>query len=345
MIAISRKTLQEQVRVDQDVVAAIRDAYVAVADGRASVPPVGYLQFRDRNADCHIKYGHIEGDPIFVVKMASGFYDNPRVGLPSSRGISIAASAEHGEIIAVLDDEGWLTELRTAVGGAVATQALCRPGSRHFGIVGAGTQARLQIQAAAYLFGPGRLQFRVWGRNPERVQALVREFAGTDVAVDGEPDLERLCRLSDVLVTTTPATAPLVEARWIAAGTHITAVGADAPGKQELDVELVCAASLRVADHLDQSLDHGEFSVAHAAGRLPRERVIALGDVIRGSAPGRTADEQITIADLTGVVTQDIAVARIALQRATHPSQPFTTVPAAAAPSGPRLSSQQFPKP
>jgi len=291
---------------------AIRDAYIAAIDGRANLPPVGYLPLIGRNADCHIKYGYIEGDPFFVVKIAAGFYDNPGKGLPSSTGMMVAVSTETGDVVAVLDDKGMLTDLRTGIGGAIATMALWRGDARRIGIVGTGTQARVQIRALAAL-SDRSLHFTVWGRSPEPAQAVLTDLADLDLSIAATTDLETLCRQSDAIITTTPSKEPMIRSQWIAPGTHITALGADAPGKQELDIALVAHADRLVVDLADQCLDHGEFSVAARAGLIGEEGCIALGSVLSGTVKGRLSDEDITIADLTGIATQDIAIARTVL--------------------------------
>ncbi|MEI2298605.1 ornithine cyclodeaminase family protein [Ensifer sp. MJa1] len=292
---------------------AIRDAYIAMTDGRANLPPVGYLALAGRNADCHVKYGYIEGDPIFVVKIASGFYDNPAKGLPSSNGMMVAISAETGDVTAVLDDKGLLTDLRTGIGCAIATMALWRSDARSIGIVGTGTQARIQIRALSAL-SDRPLEFMVWGRSPEKTAAVLADVADLGLSIEATTDLAGLCRHSDAIVTTTPSKEPLIRSEWIAPGTHITAMGADAPGKQELEVALVARADRLVVDLAGQCLDHGEFSAAAQARLIDEERCVALGAVLSGATEGRRSNRDITIADLTGIATQDIAIARTALE-------------------------------
>lgn len=316
MIQLSRAEIEQLVTVDEGAVAAVRDAYVAITDGRGNVPPVGHIAFPATNGDCHIKYGHIAGDPIFAVKIAAGFYDNPAKGLPSSTGIILAISAETGEVRAILNDEGYLTDLRTGIGGAVATLALARADAGNVLIVGTGIQARYQSRALAALAGRP-LSFRIWGRSPEKTAAIVAELARDGLDAAPAADLEAACRAADIIVTTTPSTEPLVRSDWVRPGTHITAMGADGPGKQELETALVARADIRASDMKTQSLGHGEFSHACLAGLIGRDDCIELGAVLAGTTAGRRAAEDITIADLTGVATQDIAMARTVLERAT----------------------------
>src|SRR5690606_29904258 len=165
-------------------------------------------------------------------KIAAGFYDNPAKGLPSSTGIILAISAETGEVRAILNDEGYLTDLRTGIGGAVATLALARADAADVLIVGSGIQARYQSRALAALAGQ-QLSFRIWGRSGEKTEAIVAELKRDGLDASVVPDLEAACREADIIVTTTPSTEPLVRSDWVAPGTHITAMGADGPGKQE----------------------------------------------------------------------------------------------------------------
>jgi ornithine cyclodeaminase len=314
MLQFDRPQIERLITVDADAANAVRDAYVAISDGRANVPPVGYLGFPDAKGDCHIKYGHIAGDPVFAVKIASGFYDNPSRGLPSSTGLVLVFSALTGQTEAVLNDEGYLTDLRTGLGGAVATMALCRPDARRFLIVGSGTQS-FWLARSIRLLQPAAV-IAIWGRNPDRAAEVVARLAAVGVVAQVEKDLQAGCRAADAILTATPSPQPLVQSDWVQPGCHITALGADSPGKQELETALVARADVRVADMLSQCLDHGEFAPAHAAGLIGEADCVQLGAVLSGKAPGRRRPEDITIADLTGVATQDIAMARTVLARA-----------------------------
>ena len=315
MLQLSRAQIERLVTVDAATANAVRDAYIAITDGRANLPPVGYLGFSKANGDCHIKYGHIAGDDVFAVKIAAGFYDNPAIGLPSSTGVVLVFSARTGQMEALLNDEGYLTDLRTGLGGAVASLALCRPDASEVLIVGSGTQAYWLTRAFAAL-APANFRLSVWGRNADRAAALVARLAQSGVTAAVAPDLEAACRRAEVIVTATPAAEPIVRAAWVQPGCHITAVGADGPGKQELETALVAKADLHVADLRSQCLDHGEFARAHSTGLITTADCIELGAVLSGRVAGRRRAKDITIADLTGVATQDIAMARCVLARA-----------------------------
>jgi len=308
MIILSRSEIEALVDLDS-AMGAIEAGYVAASDGRATMPPVGYLAFPERDGDCHIKYGHIAGDPSFVVKIASGFYGNPSIGLPTSNGVMLVFSASTGILEAILLDEGFLTDLRTGLGGAIATRALCRPDARRVAIVGTGIQARWQIRGLRQAMKQTHLTFSLWGRSETKARETANALASEGIDVEVAPDLEQLCHSADIIITTTPSREPLIRDAWIRPGTHITAIGADVPGKQELDTALVIRADRRIVDRLEQSLDHGEFFTAFKSGLIARKDCAELGAVLGGKAAGRIHSDDITIADLTGIAVQDIAIA------------------------------------
>lgn len=287
---------------------AIRDAYIAQAQSRVQAPDVTYLGFPTSNGDCHVKSGHIEGSEGFVIKIATGFYDNPAKGLPSSNGMNVVFSAETGETLALLKDEGWLTDIRTGIGGALATEALARPGFSKVLIVGAGLQCLFQARALVHLMAGTDLDIAIWARDSAKAQSAVDTLQAEKIAARAVEDLRAATSDADVILTTTPSRSALVRADWVSPGTHITAIGADTEGKQELDPTLVANADLLVCDLAKQSLDHGEFQSAHAAGQINAADVVVLGDVLAGVHHGRSSDNDITIADLTGIAAQDAAV-------------------------------------
>ena len=295
--------------------AAIAEAYIASAEGRVQAPPVTYLGFDDHNGDCHVKTGHVAGAEGFVIKVATGFYDNPSKGLPSSNGLNLMLSATTGAPLAILRDEGWLTDMRTGLGGALATRALAVSGFTRVTLVGTGLQCRFQARCLQTLVPERPLAFTIWGRNTEKARAAAGELTAEGLQASPVTDLKDAVREAQVVITTTPAKTPLIARGWIAPGTHVTAVGADSPGKQELATDLVAAADLLVCDLAAQSLHHGEFATAAEAGLIEGDPV-ALGSILSGAHPGRTAADQITIADLTGLAVQDAAISNAVLDAA-----------------------------
>jgi ornithine cyclodeaminase len=284
---------------EEAALAAVATAFRRLHAFEAQVTAVGHLSFADPPGDCHIKSACMTGDDIFVVKVATGFYRNPTLGLSSSNGFVVVMSAKTGEILGMLRDEGRLTDQRTAMAGAIAARAICRPGSSTLGVVGAGTQARLQARLISRHLNLKTVL--VWARKSEAAAALAAEIGATAVG------LRELCERADLIVTTTPSTEPLLVSDMIAAGKRIVAVGADAPGKRELDPAILARARV-VVDSCAQCIDHGEAGWAVRAGILDQATLIELGALL--TAPIAFAPEEIVVADLTGVAVQDVAIAK-----------------------------------
>ena len=298
-------TIKAKLDVDAVLVECERnfDRYSA---GLSVVPPVGHLAFDA--GDCHIKYGYIRGDEYFVVKVVSGFHGNVSKGLKPSVGLMLICSTETGYPLALLKDEGHLTDVRTAIAGAIAAKYLAPKNVQCIGVVGAGIQARLQLEYLKPVTDCKKVI--VWNRIESGANKLASDFATSDFDVEQTNDLESLVHHSNLIITTTPSTSALFSADSVQPGTHITAVGADCPGKQELDEALVRRADVCVVDSVSQCTEQGEIQTAFAQGLIKEHDIIELGDVISGRKDGRQSDDQITIADLTGVAVQDIAIAK-----------------------------------
>ena len=294
----------------------IVDAYIASAQGNVQTGDVVHLAFSDENGDCHVKSGYIKNTASYVIKIASGFYDNPAKGLPSSNGMMLAFSATTGETLAILRDEGWLTDMRTAIGGALATRALARADATEVLLIGAGIQARLQAICLAQLMPDRAFSFHIWARNASAAQTLATDLNADNYNAVAGSNLCTAIGAADIIITTTTATEPLFADGLVRKGTHVTAIGADCPGKQELPTELVAAASLRVCDMASQSLNHGEFQTARRSDASLQ--VTELGHILSGAQPGRTSDDDITVVDLTGIAAQDIAITQAIIDAAAN---------------------------
>lgn len=310
MRILDKRQIQELYRPAL-ALAMIRLGFIAYSEGRVQQPPVQHFAFPGAGGDCCIKSGHLEGDDVFVVKVASGFYRNRKLGLDSTQGLMLAFSAETGQPLALMRDEGWLTAQRTALAGQAAAQALAPRRVDAIGIVGAGMQATLQLEALQAVT-PCRRVF-VWGRSMDQLRGFRDRFEARGYQVTPTLDAEALARACQLIVTCTPSTEAILQADWIQPGTHITAAGADAEGKQELAAALVAKADLLVVDSVEQCACFGEVSHAVRAGLVKRERLVELGHVLAGTRHGRTDQGQITIADLTGLAIQDVQIAKSVL--------------------------------
>lgn len=276
--------------------AAVEQALIAYGAGRAQIGDAGDFTFDAADGDCHVKAGYVFGDDIFVVKVASDFRRNPQAGLPVAQGFVAVVSATTGEPLAILRDGGHLTALRTAMAGVLAARAIGFA-SGTLGVVGTGTQARLQADFIARHLGAARVL--VWGRDSARAAALAADVGGTACA------LEDLVRQSDLIVTTTSSTTPLVCDAWVRPGMRIIAVGADGGGKRELEATLLGRATV-VVDAAQRCLDDGEAGCGVRGGHLDPATLVDLGTLL--AAPPVFADDAVVVVDLTGLAVQDSAI-------------------------------------
>jgi ornithine cyclodeaminase len=261
--------------------------------------------------EVHVKGAHIQDAPVFALKVATGFYHNAARGLPSGAGLSLVFDAGTGFPVALLQDNGYLTDLRTAAAGALAARHLSPEPLGTVAVLGSGVQARLQLRCLA-LVRHWR-QVRAWSPTRAHLEAYCREMADElNVPFSASASAEEAVRDADLVITVTPSRRPLIQAAWLAPHATVIAVGADGPEKQELAAECLARAEKVVADRLSQCLELGEIHHAVRLGLLDPVRVYGeLGEVVTGTKPGREGSELI-VCDLTGVGAQDAAIAEAA---------------------------------
>jgi ornithine cyclodeaminase len=289
-----------------DLMAEIEEAFVAYSEGRSVVPPVGELTFDEPPGEVHIKYGYVRGEDYYVVKIASGFYDNPKLGLPSGDGLMLLFEQRTGRLASILRDQGLLTDVRTAVAGAIAAKYLAPERVERIGVVGTGVQARLQVEYLRPVTACKDLV--VWGRSEESLGRYRHDMQAAGYRVETTTDAGRVARGANLIVTATPSRQPLLASADVGASVHVTAVGSDTVGKQELEAAILGRADLVVVDSRSQCTERGETAHALAAGLVEASALRELGEVIRGGR-ARTSEDQLTVADLTGVAVQDVRIA------------------------------------
>ncbi|MBZ9866268.1 cyclodeaminase [Mesorhizobium sp. CA15] len=313
---LTESDLRKIVTLDLDAVACVEDAFRALATLPVAMPPILRLDIPEHRGEVDVKSAYVPGIDGFAVKISSGFFDNPTLGLPSGGGMMVLLSAKTGVVEALLLDNGYLTDIRTAAAGAVAAKHLSRQDSSVAAIFGAGLQAGLQLEALR-LVRPIE-EARIWARDAARAEATaarLREKLG--ILVRAEPDAANAAAGADIIVTTTPSTEPLIKAGFVTAGQHITAMGSDAEHKNEIAPAILRMADLYVADSAKQTRRLGELHHAIEAAVFAADaEVTELGQIIAGSKPGRRSAGDITIADLTGTGVQDTAIATLARDRA-----------------------------
>ncbi len=298
------KSVMEQI----DITPFIEEGFVAYSQGKVVVPPVGEMIFENPPADVHIKYGYIKDDDYFAIKIASGFYENYKINLPTSDGLILLFSQRDGTLASILLDECYLTNVRTAVAGQVVAKYMAPSKIDCIGVFGTGVQGRMQVEYLKPVVDCRNIM--VWGLPQDNFDTYKQDMKKLGFSVQTTRDAGEVTEKCRLIITATPSKTPLIDVKQIKPGTHITAMGSDTHQKQELDPKILQRADMVVADSIEQCLSRGEISKALQAGLVKKEDLIELGDVIAGRQPGRTSDEQITVADLTGVAVQDIQIAK-----------------------------------
>ncbi len=290
---------------------AVEAAFIAYSSGLAELPGVIHLNVPESGGEVHVKAGHLHGAPYYAVKVASGFYGytSPRID-----GMVVVFDATSGSPAAFLLDNGFITDQRTGAAGGVAARHLAPERVSTVAVIGTGAQARFQLAALA-IARPGLERIRVWGRDAEHAGTCADDLRARPHLPD---DVEAVATVSealadaDLVITCTASREPLVTIEMLKPGAHVTAVGSDGEGKQELDPAILAAAGVLAVDSLEQCLHLGELQHAPTeAGRAAE-----LGAIAAGREPGRTSESQLTVCDLTGVGVQDVAAANIVMQRA-----------------------------
>ena len=296
-----------------DAIAAVEKAFLDHGMGRTQMPPKSYLYLPKHNGDLRTMPAYLEGQDLAGVKIVNVHPDNPQIGLPSVMALLILNSPRTGEPLAVMGAT-YITSMRTGAAGAIAARHLARPDSHVVGMIGAGAQARTQLQGLSRYFQIE--QVIVFDSFEDRARAFKEDVLGfmkcDCIAVAGP---EEACEC-DILVTTTPSRHPVVRDEWVRPGTHINAIGADAAGKQELESTLLKRAKI-VVDDIVQAVHSGEVNVSISEGILCQEDIYAqIGEILAGKKTGRTSNEEITIFDSTGLGIQDVATGHAVYEKA-----------------------------
>ncbi|WP_321449517.1 ectoine utilization protein EutC [uncultured Cohaesibacter sp.] len=316
ILILSEQDLRQAVTLDAESVSCIEEAIESLATKQVVMPPILSMEIPDFNGEVDVKTAYVPGLDSFAIKISPGFFDNPKLGLPSLNGLMVLLSAQTGIVEAVLLDNGYLTDLRTAAAGAVAAKALSRADSKVATIYGTGLQAHLQLEALC-LVRP-ITSARIWGRSPDKAKATASELGETlGIDIEAFESGQEAAKGADILVTTTPSQEPILMADWLEPGQHVTAMGSDADYKNEIEPAIIGKANLYVADRLTQTRKLGELRSAIAASVVTEETQFPeLGTIVAGARPGRETEADITVCDLTGMGVQDTAIATLARQRA-----------------------------
>jgi alanine dehydrogenase len=314
LLLLNFKEIQNFLRME-DVLRVVEEAFREYGLGRAQMPPKQYLFYKKYDGDLRVMPSYLEALNISAVKVVNVHPKNRENNLPTVMGTIVLIDPSTGAPLAIMDGT-WITAMRTGAAGGVAVKYLARKDAKKLGIIGAGVQARTQLMAISNVLKLEEV--KVFDLIKEAREGLAKEIAGKYpglrcVAVESA---EEAVKDSDVIVTVTPSRQPVVKLEWVKPGAHINAFGADAPGKEELDPEILVRAKV-VIDDWEQASHSGEINVPLSQGKFSKEKVYGMiGDVVAGKMPGRTSDEEITIFCSTGLALQDAVTAKLAYDKA-----------------------------
>jgi ectoine utilization protein EutC len=306
---LTEDDLRSCVELDAETVTVVENAFRALAGGSVVMPPILSMAIEEHHGEVDVKTAYVPGLDGFAIKVSPGFFDNPKRGLPSLNGLMILLDSETGILRSVLLDNGYLTDIRTAAAGAVAAKHLAPTEVRTAGVIGAGVQAELQIRALRLVRDFSELL--VWARDFGKAEAFALKMRNAlDISVRVAATAEDVVQHADVVVTTTPAKKPIIRRDWLRPGLHITAMGSDAPDKNELDPRVLPEVDRFVCDRNQQSRRLGEMRTAIETGMIAEDHTAdELGEIVAGKKPGRRSDDEVTVCDLTGTGVQDTAIA------------------------------------
>jgi ornithine cyclodeaminase len=292
-----------------DLTPLIKEGFVAYSSGLAVVPPVGELSFENPPGDVHIKYGYIQNEDYYVVKIASGFYGSLDLNIPSNQGgMMLLFEQKTGKEVGVLIDQCYLTNVRTAIAGAICAELFAPNDLDYIGVIGTGVQARMQINYLSNLIDCKNI--KVWGRGDKSVEKYIEEMSLLGWDIERANTTDEIAATCDLIITATPSKVPLLKSENLKQGTHINAVGSDSSEKNEVDNNIFKMADLIVADSISQCLERGEISHGIKSGTVEQKNIRELGSLIKSKDDYRCQSNQITFADLTGVAVQDIQIAK-----------------------------------
>ena len=298
-----------------EVLNVVEQVFKEKALGKVQMPPKMYVFFEPFNGDLRVMPSYVETFGISAVKVVNVHPDNRRYNLPTVMATITLVDPKTGTPLSVMGGT-WITAMRTGAASGVATKYLSRKGSNKLALIGSGVQAVTQMMAMALVMKLEEV--RVYDISDQAKINFVKKLSSEypDVKISATRSVQEAVEGADVVATITPSRKPIVENDWIKAGTHISAIGADAPGKEELDPAILQRAKI-VVDDLEQSRHSGEINVPLEKGMISLKHIYGeLGEIIFGKKVGRSSNEEITIFDSTGLGIQDAVTAKLAYEKA-----------------------------
>jgi len=300
------------------VIKSVEQVFEAKGRGKIQMPVKSYLYYHKFKGDLRIMPSYLEDMDVSAVKVVNAHPKNQLEGLPSVMGTIILIDPKNGFPLSIMGGT-WLTAMRTGATSAISAKYLARKNSETLGIIGTGIQATTQLMAMLEVLTTIK-EVRAYDSNNKNLTLFLREsktrYPG--VKISGESDAETVVRNSDVCITLTPSRKPHIREEWVRPGTHLCAIGADAPGKQELDPKILKKGTI-IVDDMEQAAHAGEINLPLKNGIINRADVKGeLSSIVIGMIQGRTSEDEITIFDSTGLAMQDAVIAKHAYDRAVE---------------------------
>lgn len=313
-LLLSKQDIEKIISI-RETIKAVKEAFKAKGSGRTQMPPKSYIFFEKYEGDFRVMPAYLEELGAAGVKIVNAHPKNPkRHNMPSVMATILLLDPKTGAPLAIMDGT-LITNMRTGAAAAVAAKHLARRDSRIVAVIGAGVQARTQLMALNEAIEISEV--RVEDIVQEKAEQYAEELGGKlGLEISPVGTTEEAVRGADIVVTVTPRRSPLVMNEWVSEGVHINAIGADAPGKQELDPKILKRSKI-IVDDWEQASHSGEINVPLSEGECVKEDIHAeIGEVLVGKREGRTSDREITIFDSTGLAVQDVATAWRVYQKA-----------------------------
>ena len=291
---------------EAEIIRAVEVGLVDLAEGRISAPLPGLFASDEPPSDCHIKFAQSQKHGLTTIKVATGHYRNAELGIPVNDGLISVFSARTGQALCVIDDGGWVTGIRTAAMGVIASRIGRSDSSSSVGIIGTGDQAFLQAAWAARHTTDRPIN--LFGRSASKARSLIDRLAEHDVNAVLHESVETLAASSDTIICCTASAAPVIFGHHLLPGHHIVSLGADGPGKAELDIESYRLAASIAVDDLEQAKRRSDLHAAMEAGVVQESAIHSVGQLLAGGDNLRRHESDITIINLCGSAACDLAV-------------------------------------
>lgn len=306
-LVLERKDIGKLIDIKR-AVRAVEDAFREYGKNKVLMPAKIYLHLDKFTGDFRAMPGYIEKLGTCALKWVNVHPLNKKFGLPAVMALIILSDPRDGFPLCVMDGT-YATSLRTGAAGAVAAKYLARKNSKIVAMIGCGVQARTQLQALKCIFKIKEV--RVWSPKSSEMKKFIKDMRCKDINFVPSKTIKECVVKSDIVVTTTPSRKPIIKLSWLEKGTHINAIGADAKGKQELDVSILKKAKV-VVDAWEQASHSGEINVAVKKRLLSKKSIYAnIGEIVAGRKKARTSNDELTVFDSTGLAIQDVAVATL----------------------------------